>query len=197
MWFLELKMSQVPVLGPFNMTHGLAESSSQLGIQNIANNTKLQDGEHYALSLSSYSGYLETNIKMLFSSLKHLVCFIKQHSLRGYFIEQFPTILGVNSYVWNLLQAVSKASQDHFKISPQSNVLTLMEVMRTVYSPNPIPTLFSDVEMAVIVPETEEIAFTLVTNKKSKRKAKAFSLLSTDSRNKILLVSRAPSPPRL
>jgi len=69
-----------------------------------------------------------------------------------------------------------------------------MEVMRTVYSPNPIPTLFSDVEMAVIVPETEEIAFTLVTNKKSKRKAKAFSLLSTDSRNKILLVSRALSP---
>jgi len=105
--------------------------------------------------------------------------------------------LGVDSYVWNLLQAVSEASWDHFKISPQSDASTLVEAMRTVYGPNSIPTQFPDVKMAVDVPETEEIAFTLVTDKKSKRKAKAFSLLSTDSRNKILLISRAPLPLRL
>ena len=69
--------------------------------------------------------------------------------------------------------------------------------MRTVYSPNLIPTQFSDVKMAVDAPETEEIAFTLVTNKNSKKKAKAFSLSSTDSKNKILLISRAPPPSRL
>ena len=179
------------------MTYGLAELSSQLGIQNITDNTELQDDEHYVLSLFSYSRHLETDIKMLFSSLKHLACFIKQHPLRGYFIKQFSTILGVDSYVWNLLQAVSEASWDHFKISSQSDASTLVEAMRTVYGPNAIPTQFPDVKMAVDVPETKEIAFTLVTNKKSKRKAKAFSLLSTDSRNKILLISRAPLPLRL
>jgi len=105
--------------------------------------------------------------------------------------------LGVNSYVWNLLQAVSEASWDHFKISPQSNAFTFVEAMRTVYSSNLIPTQFSDVKMAVDVPETAEIAFTLVTNKNSKKKAKAFSLSSTDSKNKILLISRTPPPPRL
>ena len=179
------------------MTHGLAESSSQLGIQNITDNTELWDGEHYVLSLSSYSRHLETDIKMLFSFLKYLICFIKQHPLREYFIKQFSTILGVNSYIWNLLQAVSEASWNHFKISPQSNAFTFVEAMRTVYSPNLIPTQFSDVKMAIDVPETEEIAFTLVTNKNSKKKAKAFSLSSTDSKNKILLISRAPPPPRL
>jgi len=62
------------------------------------NNTELWDSEHHALSLSEYSGYLETDTKMLSISLKHLMGFIKQHP-----IEQFPTILGVSSYVWNLL----------------------------------------------------------------------------------------------
>ena len=69
--------------------------------------------------------------------------------------------------------------------------------MRTVYGPNSIPTLFSDVEMDVDVPEVEEVVFTLVTNKKGgKRKAKASSPPPTNSRNKIPLVSRAPSAPK-
>ena len=46
--------------------------------------------------------------------------------------------------------------------------------------------------MAVDVPETEEVTFTLITNKKSKEKGKASSLTSsTNLRNKISLVSRA------
>jgi len=72
-----------------------------------------------------------------------------------------------------------------------------VEAIRTVYGPNLIPTQSPDVKITVDVPETEEIAFTLVTNKKSKKKTKAFSLSSTDSRNKILLISRAPPPLRL
>ena len=68
--------------------------------------------------------------------------------------------------------------------------------MRTVYGPNPIPTPSPDVEMEVDVPEVEEIAFTLVTNKKGKRKAKASSPPSTNSRNKIPLVLRAPPAPK-
>ena len=46
--------------------------------------------------------------------------------------------------------------------------------------------------MEVDVPEVEEVAFTLVTNKKGKEKAKASSPSPTNFRNKILLVSRAP-----
>ena len=38
--------------------------------------------------------------------------------------------------------------------------------MRTVYSPNPIPTPSPNVEIEVDIPEVEEVAFTLVTNKK-------------------------------
>ena len=64
--------------------------------------------------------------------------------------------------------------------------------MRTVYGPNSIPTPSSDMEMDIDTPEVEEVAFTLVTNKKGKRKAKASSPSPTNSRNKILLVSRAP-----
>ena len=69
--------------------------------------------------------------------------------------------------------------------------------MRTVYGPNPILSPSPDVEMDVDAPEAEEVAFTLVTNKKrGKGKAKAFSPPSTNSRNKILLVSRAPPVPK-
>jgi len=107
---------------------------------------------------------------MLSSSLKRLACFVKQHPLGGRPIEQFPTILGVGSYVWNLLQAVSEAGWDHFKISPQPDAPTLVEAMRTVYGPVPVPTPSPDVEMDVDAPEAEEVAFTLVTNQKRKGK---------------------------
>ena len=67
--------------------------------------------------------------------------------------------------------------------------------MRTVYGPVPVPTPSPDIEMAVDAPEAEEVAFTLVTNKKCKGKDKVPSPLSgtpPDSRSKTLLVSRAP-----
>ena len=97
-------------------------------------------------------------------------------------------------YVWNLLQAISESGWDCFKISPQTNAPTLVEAMRTVYGPNPISTPSPDIEMDVDTSEAEEVAFTLVTNKKGgKGKAKASSPPPTNSRNKIPLVSRAPS----
>ena len=69
--------------------------------------------------------------------------------------------------------------------------------MRTVYGPNPISSPSPDVEMNVDAPETEEVAFTLVTNKKGgKGKAKVPSPPPTNFRNKILLVSRAPPAPK-
>ena len=96
-------MPQAPILGLLNMIHGSAELSFLLEIQNIAHNNKLWDSEHYALSMSEYSEHLETNTKILLSSLKCLTYFIKQHPLGGYPIEQFSTILGVGFYIWNLL----------------------------------------------------------------------------------------------
>jgi len=182
---------QVPMFGPLNIIHGSAKSSFQLENQNITHNTKLWDGEHHALLLSGYSGHLETDTKMFSSSLKHLACFIKQHPLGEHPIEQFPTILGVGSYVWNLLQTISKSGWDLFKISPQSDTSTLVEAMRTVYDANPIPTPSPNIEMAVDIPEAKKVAFILVTNKKSKEKANVSFLPCTDSRSMILLVSRA------
>ena len=79
---------QALMLGPLNMIHGSAESAPQLGRRsdmmerdsvtyNVTHNTDLWDSDHHTLSLFGYSGHLETDIKMLSSSLKHLACFIK------------------------------------------------------------------------------------------------------------------------
>jgi len=87
------------MLGPLNIIHRSAESSSHLGNQNIAHNNELWNGEHHALSLSGYSKHLETDTKMLSTSLKCLTGFIKQLPLGEHPIEQFPTILGVSSYI--------------------------------------------------------------------------------------------------
>ena len=112
------QMLQALILGLLNMIHGLAESSSLLKNQNITYNTEFWDSEHHALSLSGYSEYLETDTKMLSTSLKCLTGFIKQHSLGGHPIEQFHTILEVGFYVWNLLQAISESGWDCLKVSP-------------------------------------------------------------------------------
>ena len=85
------------------------------------------------------------------------------------------------------------------KISPQPDAPTLVEAMRTIYGPIPVPTPSPDVEMAVDAPEAEEVAFTLVTNKKRKGKGKVpSSLFGTppDSRSKTSLVSRALPLPK-
>ena len=86
------------------------------------------------------------------------------------------SVLGIGSYVWRLLQAVSEAGWDCFKISPQPDAPTLVEAMRTVYGPVPVPTPSPDVEMAVDAPEAEEVAFTLVTNQSARVRAR-FPLL--------------------
>ena len=146
------------------------------------------------MSLSGYDMHLEADAKVLTTSLRHLVYFIQKHPLKNHPIEQFSSVLGIGSYIWRLLQTVSEASWDRFKISPQPDAPTLVEAMRTVYGPVPVPTPSLNVEMDVDAPKTEEVAFTLVTNKKrDKGKAKASSPSPTNSRNKIPLVSRAPS----
>ena len=71
-----------------------------------------------------------------------------------------------------------------------------MEAIRTIYSPNPIPTPFSNIKIVVDTLEVKEVVFTLVTNKKSKRKAKVSFLPPTDSKSKILLVLRTLSIPK-
>ena len=66
-----------------------------------------------------------------------------------------------------------------------------MKAMKTIYSSDLVLISSSNIEMAVNALEAEEVTFTLVTNKKYKRKSKVSSLSSiswSDSRSKILLI---------
>ena len=97
-------------------------------------------------------------------------------------------ILRVSFYIWNLLQTISEARWNYFKILSQSNTLTLVKAMRTIDSSNLILMSSPNIKMAI---NLQEVTFTLVTNKKYKRKSKASSLLFiffSDSRSKILLL---------
>ena len=62
-----------------------------------------------------------------------------------------------------------------FKVSSQSDASTLVKVIRIIYGSNLILTPFPDIEIAVNILKVEEVAFTLVINKKHKRKSIAFS----------------------
>ena len=97
-------------------------------------------------------------------------------------------ILRVSFYIWNLLQTISEARWNYFKILSQSNTLTLVKAMRTIDSSNLILMSSPNIKMAI---NLQEVTFTLVTNKKYKRKSKASSLLFiffSDFRSKILLL---------
>jgi len=149
------------------------------------------------MSLSGCDMHFEADAKMLIILLRRLACFIQKCPLKGRPIEQFPSVLGIGSYVWKLLQAVSETGWDCFKISLQPDAPTLVEAMRTVYGPVPVSTPSPNVEMAVDAPEAEEVAFTLVTNQKRKSKDKVLfpsSGTPSDSRSKTSLVLKAPPP---
>ena len=70
-----IQRSQALVIKLSNLIYELAESFFQFKNNNITYNTKLWDDDYYVLLLSSYSRYLETNTKILFLSLKHLIYF--------------------------------------------------------------------------------------------------------------------------
>jgi len=69
---------------------------------------------------------------------------------------------------------ISEAKWDHFEVSSQPNVFTIVEA---IYGPDLILTPSPDIEMTVDTLEAEEVAFTLVTNKKYKRKDKLLLFL--------------------
>jgi len=74
-----------------------------------------------------------------------------------------------------------------------------VKAIKTIYGSNLVPTSSSNIEMAVDVPEAEEVTFTLVSNKKHKEKRKVSSLSSmssSDSKNKTSLISWASSLPK-
>ena len=66
------------MLGPSNLIHKLVKSSLQLGNDNITYNTNLWDGNHYVLSLSSYSRHLETNANMFSLSFQYFTHFVEK-----------------------------------------------------------------------------------------------------------------------
>ena len=117
-----IQRPQAPMLGPFNMIHGSAESAPQLGREcdvthdcdtsshtlshsvmrdsvthNITHDTDLWDGDHHVTLLSDCDIYLKANAKVLATSLRRLACFIQKRPLKSRPIEQFPSVLGVHS----------------------------------------------------------------------------------------------------
>ena len=55
--------------------------------------------------------------------------------------------------------------------------------MRTIYGSNLVPISFSDIKIAINILEAKEVTFTLVTNKKHKKKSKTSSFPSISSSN--------------
>jgi len=135
--------------------------------------------------------YLKTDAKILSLSLECLIYLIKKHPLRGHSVDKFSTILGVGSYVWNLLQTISKAGWNHFKVSSQHDVSILVEAMRTIYNLDLIPMSSSDAEVTVNILEAKDVTLTLVANKKYKEKNKVSFLSSIsffDFKSKLLFI---------
>jgi len=157
------------------------------------------DGDHHVTSLSGYIGFLEKDARVLVSSVMCIVHFIQKHPIGGHPIEQFPPILGAGSVIWTLLQAVSEAGWDRFKISPQPDVPSLVEALRTVYDPSLLQESSPDIEIAVDEPVVAEAPYTIVTNKKRKDKGKVPSAANPLPSQNVLsttpaVVSRAPLP---
>jgi len=69
-----------------------------------------------------------------------------------------------------------------------------MEAIRTIYSSNLVPISSSNIKTTFNILEAEEVAFSLVSDKKHKRKNNASFLPSmsfSDSRSKTSLISQA------
>ena len=154
-----------PILQPSNLIHGSAESSSQLGNDTIAHDTKLWDSNYYVLLLSDYSRHLKADVKVLCLFLEYFTWFIKAHSWR-------TLCWPISYYFESWLLYLESASDNCFKISSQLDAPTLVEAIRTIYGYNIIPMSFPDIEMVVDVSEDKEVAFTLNNNKKHKEKSK-------------------------
>jgi len=75
------KRPQDPMLGLSNLIYRLAESTFQLGNENIAYDTELWDGNYHMLLLSGYSRHLETDNKVLSLFFECFTCFIKKYLL--------------------------------------------------------------------------------------------------------------------
>jgi len=80
--------------------------------------------------------------------------------------------------------------------------LSLVEAIRTLYSPNLSQKLSPDVEMVVNEPPVvEKASFTTVTNKKGKGKKRSSSFTNTPAPSQnisspAMVVSRVPPPPQ-
>ena len=100
-------------------SHTLSHSVTHNSVtHNITHDTDLWDGDHYVMSLFNCDTHLETDTKVPAISLRCLACFIQKCPFKGCPIEQFPSVLEIGFYVWRLLQAISEAGWDRFKISP-------------------------------------------------------------------------------
>jgi len=79
------------MFGLSSLIHKSAELSSKLENRNITYDTELWDSDHYVLLLA--------DVKVFSLFFEDFTCFIKKYPFGEYSVDQFPTILGVSSYV--------------------------------------------------------------------------------------------------
>jgi len=152
---------------------------SNIVTPDVTHDCDLWDGEHHVTSLSSHPGYIKNDARVIVSSVMCIMRFIQKHSIEDRSIEQFPPILGIDSIMWQLFQTMSASGWDRFKISPTPNAPSLVEAMRTLYSPSVPEEPSPHLEMAVDEPVVEKVPFTTVTAKKHKGKDKKLHPLLT------------------
>ena len=144
-------------------------------LPNIFKDPKLLYLNHLTWFMDQLSHFPNWKMKTLFIILSYRIvtticyyCLITLSILK-LMLKCFLYLLSILYVLWNFLQAISKAEWNYFKVSSQSN------------------TSFINVSEA-------KVAFTLVSNKKYKRKSKIsfiFFIFFFKFRNKISLISRA------
>ena len=83
-------------ISSYTLSHSVTRDSVT---HNVTYDTDLWDSDHHVTSLSGCDMHLEADAKVLATSLKRLACFIQKRPLKGRPIEQFPSVLGIGSYV--------------------------------------------------------------------------------------------------
>ena len=144
-------------------------------LPNIFKDPKLLYLNHLTWFMDQLSHFPNWKMKTLFIILSYRIvaticCYcLVTLSILKLILKCFLYLLSILYVLWNLLQAVSKAEWNYFKVSSQSN------------------TFFINISEA-------KVAFILVSNKKYKRKNKIsflFFIFFFKFRNKILFISWA------
>ena len=139
-----------------------------------------QNSNYCIIFLLGYPSYLETGARVLTLFVLYITYFIQKHTIESYFIKQFFSIIGADSIIQYLFQAISVVEQDHCKILSQADTLSLVKTIKTLYSSNSSQELSLDMEIVVDkLLVVKKAFFTTITNKKDKGKERLSPFTNT------------------